>query len=255
MNRSAILIATLLIGGAIEVEAQSFTFASTLRAGSPNNGNNNTDWQIGLASSTSAQTATAFFDYNGTNPPYWNQNGSQRFEIGWNATTNRAYTVVYNSNGIGTRVEQPNTGVQLNSSAVWTLPASGFVLQAARNNGNNGGSIELTGLTFSSGVNLRSGALPSPFSVTQGSTATQVAMASPIVLDAAGSQGSWFLAGNIRFSGLTTFGQGNARGSDLQFLLNATGQNTPEPASLALLGGGLLLMAMVGRTGRFGKRV
>lgn len=251
MNRSAIFIATLLVGGVFEVGAQSFSFATTLRAGAANNG----DWQIGLSSSTSAQTVTSYFAYNSTRPTFWNENGSQRFEIGWDAVTNRAYTSVFNEAGTAIRVEQPNTGVRLSENAVWTLPANGFWAQASPNGGSNQTtSIQLAGLTFSPGVVLRSGTLPPTFGAQQSGSTVLNRLSSPLVLDAAGSQGSWFLAGTIRFSGLQTQG-GNARGSQLQFWLNATGEDAPEPETMGLIGAGLVLMGMVHRSRRNGKSV
>lgn len=246
MNRNSILIGLLLSVGLGEAFGQGFSFELVMRAGRPNSG----DWQIGAGNPTTGQNNTGFFAYDSTPPLFWNDAGSQNFRMGWDATTNRAYTTVYNENGVGTTVSIQNTGTPLTANATWTLPANGFWASATPLGGNPGStSILLAGLSFSPGVNLRSGTLPASFGAAQSGGGAFSQNSAPIVLDAASNGGSWYIAGTVQFTGLVTQG-GTAANSRLQFHLNALGNDTPEPESLALLGGGLVALAIVHRARR-----
>jgi hypothetical protein len=250
MNRSAIFLILLLSFGLSEGLAQAFSFQTTMRAGLPGGG----DWEIGLGSPTAAQLSTAQFGYEARGQQYWRDNGlPQDFRIGWDAVGRQAYTIVYNSQGQEVRLNYANTGVLLREDAIWTLPATGFWAQATPR-GNDPSSIQLENLTLAPNVVLRSGSLPASFGASQTGTVDYRALSSPLVLDASGNQGSWYVAGQIRFSGLTSQG-GGAQRSTLQFFLNATGENTPEPETMGLIGAGLVLMGMVHRSRRNGKSV
>lgn len=250
MKRAGIVIGLLLSLGVIEAAAQSFSFYSTLQAGQQNSN----DWEIGIGTPGSAPSATSDYGYNATGQQYWNPaSGGQTFRIGWDATTNTAYTTVFKANGTATSVTMQNTGTALSANTIWTLPASSFVANATPNGGSNATtSIQFSGLSISPGVAV-TGTLPSTFGASQSGSAVSNSLSAPLLLNASGAAGSWYIQGTVQFTGLITQG-GNARGSQLQFLLGAVGTDTPEGSSLGLMGGGLLALGLFNRSRRNGKR-
>jgi hypothetical protein len=166
------------------------------------------------------------------------------FRIGWTSATNTASVRVDDFDGSPVTASYTYAGPQLPANSVWTLPANSFFVSAARVAAPS--SIELQNLSFSSGVQVLSGALPSSISAVQNGNSAFVTLNSPIVLNAANGGGDWFIAGQIRFTGLQSQG-GLARNSQLQFMLNATGSAVPEPGSWALIGLGLVALAGFGR--------
>ncbi len=249
MLKTAILAGFLLAFGLSELQAQSFAFYNVLQAGRANAA----DWHIGVGSTSLAQLNTAPFAYDNSPPLHWNDGGSQNFEIGWNATTQTAYTTVFNQSNVATTVSLQATGTPLGANTVWTLPTSGFFASATPNSGNSApSSISLTGLNFSPGVViLNGGVLPTTFGASQNGVASQTNLGGPILLQASSSGGSWLIQGSVQFTGLLTQG-GQARANQLQFQLGASGSDTPEPASYALLGSGLILAAIIRKTRRNG---
>jgi len=251
MNRSAIVLISMLSIGLSEAWGHAFAFQTTLRAGLPGGG----DWEIGLGNANSAQMSTAQFGYEATGQQYWRDNAlPQTFRIGYDAVTRQAYTAVENSRGQEVRLNLANNGPLLRDGAIWTLPAAGFWVSATPRGGNPSASwVVVDNLTLAPNVVLRSGALPQEVRASQPNGIPFAQASNTLVLDASGNQGSWYVQGQIRFSGLVSQG-GNAGRSSLQFFLNATGENTPEPETMGLIGAGLVLMGLVRRKNN-GKRV
>jgi hypothetical protein len=240
MYRQVLILLLLVISGMGELLAQSFPFYTVLRAGRAGNG----EWEIGVGNASTLNTAN--FSYGGNGGQFWNPAGSQTFRIGYDAATNSAYASVFNQNDVATTVSLANTGQALTSNTVWTLPAGAFSVTATPTNvfGFGTSSITVSGLTLSPGGSLLGGSLPTSLSATQsGATVTQT-LSSPILLDATGNGGSWYIQGKIQMTGLLTQG-GLARDSQLQFLMGASSAAaTPEPITFALIGVGLLLLGM-----------
>ncbi len=229
---------------ALSVCAQSFSFNATVRAGRPAGG----DWELGIGNNPSASNSTASFNYlEIPGNLYWRPFGQpQNFQLGWTAATNTAYLTVFNAFGSPTTVTFANTGTPLSTSAIWTLPANSFFASAAGRPQNS--SISLENLSFSPGVQVLSGALPSSFSAAQTGTTVSTNLSAPIVINPASNGGNWFISGSVRFSGLTNSG-GISSGSQLQFMLNAVGANSavPEASTSAMIGCGLLALVAVQR--------
>lgn len=230
-----------------QLSAQSFSFYSTFRAGRPNNG----DWQQGIGTNASASNSTRYVEWNASNRT-WRSDGAQRFEIGWDAAANVAYSLVWNQAGGTTRAEWANTGARLSTQTVWTLPAENFYARIASNPAN-AASIALSNLTLSPNTSIVSGSLPASFGVSRNSGGgLQVAnLSAPIVINAASNGGSWFIGGSIRFTGLQGQGGGGITGSGSQFFLRADGLDpVPDAPTFALLGSGLLVMGLQRRNRR-----
>lgn len=249
MKRTGILFGCLLSLSAIDAAAQSFSFHSTLQAGRQNS----TDWEIGIGTS-STPSVTSDYGYNASGTQYWRDRGlAQNFEIGWNAATNTAYTTVFKGNGTATTVSLANSGPALSANAIWSIPVGSFVASAAPNGGNpSTTAIRLSNLAVSPNLALVGGSLPSNFLAAQFGSPTVTTLNSPLLLDASANGGSWFISGRVQFFGLLTQG-GAARGNQLQFFLQATGTETPEASSLALMGGGLIAIVLFHRSRRTGK--
>ena len=241
MKTSTILKAILLIASATQLFGVDFSFYSTLRAGQPGAA----DYEIGVGNNFFADTATSDFGYNTSGQQYWRGGGlSQNFRIGWNAVTNSAYVTVWNAANVPTTATMSNPGPALGTNAIWTLPGNSLLIWA---NGNPvPSSIQLSGLTLSPNTALVSGVLPPSLGAAQTGNFTFNTVSAPIVINPAANGGNWYLDGRVQFTGLTTLG-GNAQQFDLQFLMFASGtsNNTPEPSTWGMLGGGLIAMAFM----------
>lgn len=220
--------------------AQSFSFFSTIRAGLPGGG----DWEIGLGSSSSASTASSHFSYNPSSGNHWNVNGSQAFQIGFDAALNRAYATVWNINGTPTTVSFANTGPAIPVNSIWTLPGNSFFVSAADRPAAS--AILLQNLTLSPNTAVLNGSLPASLTASQpgGGPASLNSLGTNLVIDPASNGGSWFISGTVQFQGLTSQG-GAAQRSQLQFNLLATSSPSavPEPSTYFSIGGGLVLLA------------
>jgi len=211
----------------------TFSFFTTMRAGQTG-----PTWELG-AGSTSATTESQ------TNyTPTWNL-GAQNFQIGYNQTTGQGYvTVAAPVTGTLYTASFANPGPALTSDVNWTIAPSSFFVIANTPSGPS--SISLTGLTFSSGVTILSGSLPSSFGTSHpggsGGTVTNTASA-PIVFNAAGSGGSWTIDGTVQFTAAGFVGTGGgASGNQMQFGFGASGTDTPETSSVFLIGAGLIAL-------------
>lgn len=248
MNKSTIHFAILLFAATARMWGADFSFYSTLRAGQPGSA----DWEMGVGTNFLANTVTSDFGYETSGQQYWRAGGQpQNFRIGWNAVSNSAFVTVWNSAGVATTATMSNPGAALNNNAVWTLPAVSMLLWAVGD--SQPSSIQLSGLTLSPNTALVSGTLPASLGVSQSGSFAVNFVSAPIVINPAANGGNWYLDGAVRFTGLTSQG-GNARQSDLQFLMLASGSDTPEASSLGMIGGGLIALALLKPWQRTGSR-
>lgn len=229
-----------------DLSAQGFTFFSTFRAGQPNGA----DWQLGIGTAPNATERTANYAWN-SQTGTWRSDGVQNFEIGWLASSNTAYSTVWDQQGLATTVSRVNPGSALSSLASWTLPASGF-WAAISDTPANSASIALANLTLSDNTRLISGSLPSSFAISRpaGMGSMYNSLSEPIVINAASNGGNWFLRGTVQFTGLQGQQEGGLTGSRSQFFFQATGSDAPDLPTFAMLGCGLVLLGMTKRQWR-----
>lgn len=196
-----------------------------------------------MGTTNSASTVTSDFGYETSGQQYWRDGGQpQNFRIGWNAAANSAYVTVWNAVGVATTATMSNTGAQLSSNALWTLPGGSMFSSATGL--NQPSSILVSGLTLSPGVALLSGALPASLGASQTGSTIFNSVSAPIVINPAANGGNWYLDGTVRFTGFISQG-GNASRSNLEFMMLATGSNVPEASSILLIGGGLIALAFL----------
>jgi hypothetical protein len=218
----------------IESLAADFSFFATLRAGR----NASADWEQGVGSDVFASTSTASFRWAPGNQHWRSNNLPQNFRIGYDAATGSAYTSVWDSNNVASTVRFTSPTGPLTVPATWTLPASSFFVSASAR--SIATSVNLENLSLAPGVQILSGSLPANLGASQpgGGPGQLRSLASPLIFNTAASGGDWYIAGTVRFSGLTSNGTG-AQGSQLQFMMNAIGTDNPEPATFALIGLGV----------------
>lgn len=233
-------------GNALRVAGGGLLLFATLRAGR----NASADWEQGVGSDPFASTSTASFRWAPGNQHWRANDQTQNFEIGYNAATGSAYATVWDSNDVASSVSYTNPAGPLAVPATWTLPASSFFVSASAR--PLATSINLENLSLAPGVRVLSGSLPANLGVSRsaaGPGQTQ-SLASPLIFNTAASGGNWFIAGTIRFSGLTSNSSG-AQGSQLQFMMNAVGTDNPEPATFALIGLGVAAMWLRAKRAQF----
>ncbi len=237
----------LLIMGVSTLSAQTISFFSTLRAGRFAGA----DWEMGVGNTSSASTSTQSFNYLGFpgNNHWGSSNVNHNFRMGWNATTNSAYVSVWNANNAPTTATYTVPGVPLGPNATWTLPIATFFLSAAALSQPT--SIQIQNVALSPGVQILSGPLPSNVSLSQSGSPAFFANSAPIVFNPAAAGGSWYLSGQIRFTGLESQG-GLARNSQLQFMMNAVGTSSavPEASTWSMMGLGLAALVALRRRAR-----
>lgn len=217
-----------------ELLAAEFDFFATLRAGR----NASADWEQGVGPDSSASTVNTNFRWAPGNQHWRAGNQPQNFRIGYDASTGSAYSTIWDSNNVASTVSFANPAGPLNVNAIWTLPASNFFVSATVR--SIATSINVENLSLAPGVQVLSGSLPVNISASQpgGGTDQTQSLLSPLVFNTAASGGNWYIAGTVRFAGLTANATG-AQGSQLQFMMNAVGTDNPEPATFALIGLGV----------------
>ncbi len=236
-----ILAAVSLAPNAFTAE---FSFFSILRAGLPGNG----DWEIGTGLNGNTIPDSSQYRYN-QNTPGWSNNLDQQFRIGYTQATNTVYATVWGATGIEYTSEyNPDGGSTASPNGQWTIQTNAMYVSATPRLNNNGqsapSSIRVENLEFSSAVNVLQPLTQTSLYASQ-PTGTQLrANTTPIVFSAAANGGDWYLDGTIRFSGLAGSGGGvGAQRSSLQFGLTANYVDSPEPAAVLLVSGGLVAMA------------
>ncbi|MBM3786625.1 MAG: PEP-CTERM sorting domain-containing protein [Acidobacteria bacterium] len=219
--------------------AADFSFYLTLRAGLPFfPGAGAQEIRIGPAA-VAGGAAGAQFNYGGVTQ-WWREGGlAQDFQIGYVAATNTGFVSVFNSANNPTTVTFSNPSTAIPATSTWTIPAANFFVSAAGFGGANE-SVSVSNLSFSPGVAILSGALPSTLSASSPSGPATGSAPGAIVFNPAASGGNWTLSGQIRFSGLILGGGGFAFGDALRFDFGATGADpNPEPGTVLLLSVGL----------------
>ena len=241
MNRPAYarILACLALcaffGGA--AQAADFGFSVIIRAGS----NSLADWEIGIGPRGGGIADTSFIW------PYYANNGSNHFQIGYTQATNTAY-VRLQTNFLFFPLQwsatyNPVGGGPLNANGSWTLPASSFLVAAAPNASVNTG-VSVRNLALSGGLNVLQGLSSTSLSAAQTGAGATGTMASPVVFRASNSGGDWMLSGDISFAGLSAYFANGAQGSQLQFDLNASASDVPEGSSGLMMGTGMALIAV-----------
>ena len=225
----------ILILAGCTLAAADFTFYATLRAGQPANAG----WEMGLGTTAAADQSTGQFRWSNSSP-FWRPGGQpQNFRIGWQSSTQTAYVTVFDSSNTPWTRQLTNSGPAVGVNTTWTFPAAGFFTQAAAT--GRPASVNIANLSLAPGVQILSGSLPSSIGASS-PPASSSSMSAPLVIRAASTGGDWYIAGNIRFTGLITGGGGGASNSDLQFAMQAAGVDTPESSTVLLTAGGLLVL-------------
>ncbi len=218
------LLAAMTAAGA------DFGFQVIIRAGQNGAG----DWEIGIGNNLNSPAATANV------VPYWNNNAPRDFEVGYVASTNRAYVRVGND----MVSYYPVGGGALAPGGTWTLPASGFYVSTA---GGLYSAVSVSNLSLSTGMSVLQGFSTTSLEASQfffGSASENLPL--PVVLGATASS-SWVLTGQIAFAGWPAM----PTGSQALFHLTAQASSeVPEPETFAMIGGGLLALAALGRNRR-----
>jgi hypothetical protein len=224
--------------------AGEFSFFSILQAGLPGNA----DWEIGTGPNANTVSNTAQYRYSQSTPG-WSDNLDHQFRIGYTHATNTIYATVWGSTGTAyTSQYNPAGGAAVRTDGIWTIDTGALSVSATPHTGTNGQSapsaIVVDNLQLSAAVNVLQPLSQTSLSASQPAGSGQGANTSPIVFSAAATGGDWYLDGTIRFTGLAgnTAGAGAQR-SSLQFGLSGSYTDTPEPAALFLVAGGLGAMA------------
>jgi len=215
--------------------AADFGFSVIIRAGTSSLG----DWEIGVGprGGSPADTSTIW--------PYYGNNGTNHFEIGYTQSTNTAYVRMYTLFNLLTfsATYNPVGGAALGANGAWTLPASSFLVSAAPNSSVTTG-VTVSNLTFSSGLNVLQGLSSTSLTVSQSGAGATRTEASPVVFRATNNGGDWMLSGDISFAGLSAYYTNGAQASQLQFDLTASASDVPETSSGLMLGTGMALIAV-----------
>lgn len=235
------LLITQFVFLVLPVCGAEFSFFATLRAGRPAEA----DWEIGLGTDSTASQSTRNYQWESGTPTWRSGNDPQPFQIGYTASTQTAKVTVWDSANTPWTATLTNTGPALGANALWTLPGAGFFVSSAAPSGAQARSITVSDMTLAPGVQILSGGLPTSLAAS-GPPAASASMSAPLVINPASNGGNWFLAGNIRFTGLTGLG-GTAQGSQLQFFLNAIGSDTPETKTFLLVGISLVVLGLTSR--------
>ncbi|MCX6602355.1 MAG: PEP-CTERM sorting domain-containing protein [Acidobacteria bacterium] len=216
--------------------AADFSFTSILRAGA--RGNAAAGWEIGTgASSGSIASGTQF---NDSDTPGWSDSIDRQFRIGYNQSTNTAYTTVWDSAGnTYTANFNPVGGGPLTNGGNWLLNANLTADPAVVPDS----SVRVAFVGFGNGLTVLQPVSTTPLIASQPTGSSQVGTSAPIVFSAGSNSGNWYLDGVIRFSGLSPYSPNGARDSELQFSLTASATRTPEPATVLLLSSGLVALA------------
>ena len=234
----------LLVAFSISSWSANFSFFTTMRAGLI--GPFTYEMAAGSTSATTQSQSDFFWDPSQILSSWRPGDLPQSFRIGYRQATNTGFVNVRDMNGTDTEVSFSNPGTRLNASAVWTLPVANFFASATSFGGAS--SVNVENLSFSSGVQVLSGALPTRIGANYSGTGPDVtnSLAAPIVFTPASAGGDWTISGTIRFNGLFPT-SGTALGGQLQFLLGALGTDTPEASTALLIGAGLLLLGVLPR--------
>jgi len=244
MTRSSLSLPVLLAFLAVSpVTAADFSFFSIIRAGVAGAG----DWEIGTGANGNTISTGAQFS--------WPNDLDQRFRIGYNQSTNTAYTTVWNSaNVASTSNYNPVGGAPSASNRTWTVRAGAIYTSATPLAVTT--SVKVSGLQLGNGLppgsalNILQPLTSTSLSASQPSPVAPSSNSAPIIFSAATTGGDWYIDGNIRFSGLASFVTSGAQRSQLHFGLTAVASDTPEPAAILLVSGGLATLAYLKRRGK-----
>ena len=216
--------------------AADFSFFSIVRAGVQGAG----DWEIGTGPNGNSITTGAHVT--------WPNNLDRNFRIGYNQSTNTAYTTVWTPSTTpgaapiaSTSSYNPLGGSPLSSSGTWTIRAGSMYASASPITPST--SVQVSNLRLGNGLNVLQPITSTSLLASQPLNAPLASNAAPIVFSTAATGGDWYIDGVVRFNGLASFTANGAQRSQLQFGLTAIASDTPEPASFLLLSCGLVTLA------------
>lgn len=242
----------LLLTLSLTAWGANFSFFTTMRAGF----RTGLSWELGAGSTPATVESNVNYEWNtAAGERSWRPGDlPQSFRIGFDRNTNTGYVTVYNSSNAAITASYTNANAALLQNTVWTLPGANFF--ASANTTGQAGSINVENLTFSPGVQVLSGSLPNSIGAADPGpgSGNSSSLSTPIIFDAAGSGGSWSIAGTIRMNGLLTI-NGTASGNDLIFSLGAGSTDTPEGSTFALFGIGLLAVVGASRYRKAHQRI
>jgi PEP-CTERM motif len=221
-----------------QMSAAQFGFSTLIR------------WGAGLTPATSWEMAVgntpASLSATNDATPQFSTDSTRLFQVDYAKATNTATVRLYDSaTGAGSSdivSFSPAGGASVISNAVWRLPSASFFLQSAPDVSLS--QVDVRNLT------LVAGTVISPFQTTP-MTSTQFLGIGAGTINHNGdvvfvgnAAGDWRIQGLVR---MTNVGAASANG--LIFGMTATASDVPEPMTSALIGFGLLCIAVRGRRG------
>jgi len=236
MQWNRIVAMTAMIAG--QATAAQFQFSTLIRYGGTAGGPAN--WELAAGNSAGSLAATANLT------PSFATRPSRTFQISYTQATNTATLRVYDSLGTGGTSDavsfNPAGGAAVAANAIWTLPASSFFVQAA--------AAPISSQVSIQNLSLVTGTVLAPLQTTT-LTASQAAGVGAGVVNLPGglvfvgnASGNWQLQGTVT---MTSIG-GNPSSTGLQFGLTASASDVPEPMTSAMIGLGLVALALRGQS-------
>ena len=224
-----------------------FSFGTLIRVGFTSG--NGASWKIGAGASSSAPSST-----NSINS--FNNAEARNFSVSYDRATNSATVSVArggNSGGPPGTVTYSVGGPAVTGvNAIWTLPASAFLLTALGPNlgSASGSSITVSNLALSvPAINILQPLQTTTLTASRGFAQGTVTAAEPqAVVFRGDANGNWQLTGTITMTGLG--GANGVSGNELTFALTASANDaaaTPEPGSFLMLLSGLAAVMLRGR--------
>lgn len=235
----------MLLGAGL-LAAADFGFSIVIRAGDSMSAGQ--QWAIGIGAPGSPPSNTAL-----VTPGFAPQNfgewlggtgyqTTRNFQIGYRNNLNQAFVRVYD--GAGLTFDEvtytPAGAGSVSLDRIWSIPQMTATAEAQ----GLSGAVTIDNLALSGAMAILQPLQLAPIQASQtGSTDTATRLEPVLFRDpGSGAAGDWILTGRISFSGLQVIWGTPGR---LRFGLDVQSADTPEPATFALLGFGLLILSVL----------